>query len=249
MGLLRRYLSSHVAELHQNGVCLKVIGDRSRFSDEIVELFDRAEQVTAANRRLFLTMALNYGGRQEIVGAARRAVAAAIDADVDPATIDERAIEAQLETFGTPDPDLVIRTSGEMRISNFLLWQAAYAELVFTDTHMAGFRPCRPGTGDRRIWTPGAAVRCRGRQRQTVTNLQSRVVTGIGLAGLVIAAVLLGYWAFVAFVMAGVVIGAREWVRLVTGRVAWGWIAAVAGAASGARSFSRRQVSIHGRWP
>ena len=134
MGLLRRYLSSHVAELHENGVCLKVIGDRSRFSEELVDLFDRAEQVTAANERLFLTMALNYGGRQEIAGAAQRAVCAAIAAGRDPAEIDEQAIAAQLETRNTPDPDLVIRTSGEKRISNFLLWQAAYAELVFTDT-------------------------------------------------------------------------------------------------------------------
>jgi undecaprenyl diphosphate synthase len=133
MGLLRFYLRNEIAELHQVGVRLRVIGDRSRLAKDIVELIEKSEAMTQANTALTLVVALSYGGRQEIVEAARRLALEAKEGRLDPAEIDEAAFAARLFTDGIPDPDLLIRTSGEMRISNFLLWQAAYAELVFLD--------------------------------------------------------------------------------------------------------------------
>ena len=137
--LLRMYLRGHVAELCENGVRLQVIGDRSRFDQDIVDLIGHAEELTASNKRLTLTVALNYGARQELVAATRRLVREALAANrhddaLDDTLIDETAIARNLFTAELPDPDLIIRTSGEKRISNFLLWQAAYAELVFVDT-------------------------------------------------------------------------------------------------------------------
>ena len=134
MGLLRKYLRSEVAELHRNGVRLQVIGDRSRLQPDIVDLIDNAEQVTRDNTTLRLTVALSYGARQEITAAARRLAEAVRDGELPLDRLDEAALAERLFTKGMPDPDLVIRTSGEKRISNFLLWQAAYAELVFVDT-------------------------------------------------------------------------------------------------------------------
>ena len=133
MGLLRWYLQSQVVELKTQGVRLRVIGDRSRLPDDLSRLIDEAEASTADNRRLTLTIALSYGGRQEIISAARRLAAQVVKGDLDPQEIDDRAFEAELETAGLPDPDLIIRTSGEQRISNFLIWQSAYSELVFVD--------------------------------------------------------------------------------------------------------------------
>ncbi len=134
MGLLRRYLHSEIAEFHSRGVRLQVIGERDGLPTDIVELITEAEKRTRDNTALNLTVALNYGGRQEIASAARRFVAEALDKDIDPATIDEETFANYLSTVGIPDPDLVIRTGGEMRLSNFLLWQSAYAELIFLDT-------------------------------------------------------------------------------------------------------------------
>ena len=134
MGLLRRYLQSEIAELHKNGVRLKVIGDRTRLTDDIRRLIVEGEEWTKDNRRLCLTMALSYGGRQEIADTARRLAEAAVAGEIDPSAIDEAALAARLFTSDLPDPDLLIRTSGEQRISNFLLWQLAYSELVFVDT-------------------------------------------------------------------------------------------------------------------
>ncbi len=133
MGLLRLYLRSEIAELRQEGVRLRIIGDRTRFDSDIVDMFDEAEQLTHANTRLNLTVALSYGGRAEIVSAARRLAQAAAREDLDPQRIDEELFARHLFTADLPDPDLLIRTSGEQRISNFLLWQLAYAELVFVD--------------------------------------------------------------------------------------------------------------------
>ena len=133
MGLLRRYLKAEIAELHRNGVRLTVIGERERLPGDIQRLVDEAEAQTAANQRLHLVMALSYGGRQEIVAAARRLAAEAAAGRLDPAAIDEGTFGRALLTAGLPDPDLVIRTSGEQRVSNFLLWQSAYSELVFVD--------------------------------------------------------------------------------------------------------------------
>jgi undecaprenyl diphosphate synthase len=134
MGLLRLYLRSEVSNLNQNGVRLKAIGDRSRLGGDIVRLIDDAEAKTAANRDLNLTLALSYGGRQEIVEAARDLAREVAAGRLTVEAIDDAAVARRLFTADMPDPDLVIRTSGEKRISNFLLWQSAYAELVFVDT-------------------------------------------------------------------------------------------------------------------
>lgn len=133
MGLMRRYLESDIEELHQNGIRLRVIGERGRLPKDIVRLIEESESRTRENRRLNLTVAINYGGRQEILSAARRLAEAAAAGSLDPGAIDETRFATQLATAGMPDPDLVIRTSGEQRISNFLLWQSAYSELVFID--------------------------------------------------------------------------------------------------------------------
>jgi undecaprenyl diphosphate synthase len=133
MALLRFYLRSEIAELHRNGVRVRVIGDRQRLARDIVALIDEAEQRTRDNARLTLTVALSYGGRAEIALAARRLAEDVQAGRLDPALIDETLFARHLFTAGIPDPDLVIRTSGEKRISNFLLWQSAYAELVFLE--------------------------------------------------------------------------------------------------------------------
>jgi undecaprenyl diphosphate synthase len=133
MSLLRLYLRSEIAELKKKGVKLRVIGDRSRLESDIVSLIDRAEAETVSNTRLTLVLALSYGSRAEIARAAQRLAKLAADGRIDPDSIDEQSLEGQLETCGIPDPDLLIRTSGEKRVSNFLLWQLAYTELVFMD--------------------------------------------------------------------------------------------------------------------
>ena len=133
MGLLRRYLQAEIAELHKKGIRLRVIGERSRLPRDIVRLIDDAETRTAGMDRLNLVMAISYGGRQDIAAAARRLAEEAAAGRLDPSAIDTRRVADALSTRGIPDPDLVIRTSGEKRISNFLLWQSAYSELVFVD--------------------------------------------------------------------------------------------------------------------
>jgi undecaprenyl diphosphate synthase len=134
MGLLRHYLRGEIAELHRNGVRLRVIGDRERLAPDIVTLIANAETLTRDNTGVNLTIALSYGGRAEIVAAVRSLAAKAVDGGLAPDAIDEDVISRHLFTAGIPDPDLLIRTSGEQRISNFLLWQCAYSELVFTKT-------------------------------------------------------------------------------------------------------------------
>ena len=132
-GLLRHYLRTEIAELRANGVRLRIIGERTRFARDIQRDLAEAEQSTAVNTRLNLTVALSYGARAEIVAAARAAAEAARDGRLDAAALDEATFGGWLATAGMPDPDLIIRTSGEQRLSNFLLWQGAYAELVFLD--------------------------------------------------------------------------------------------------------------------
>ena len=134
MQLLRLYLRSEIAELHRNGIRLRVIGDRSRLSADIVTMIEKAEELTRGNTELNLTIALSYGGRQEIVSAARRMVEDALAGRLSPEEVTEESFTARLLTRDIPDPDLLVRTSGEQRISNFLLWQSAYTELVFVDT-------------------------------------------------------------------------------------------------------------------
>lgn len=133
MGLLRTYLRSELANLHKEGVRVRIIGDRKKLPADIVEMIARAEDLTQDNAKLTLTLALNYGGRQEIAAAARGLANAVERGELKADAIDEHVFESFLFTGGTPDPDLVIRTSGEKRISNFLLWQSAYAEYVFMD--------------------------------------------------------------------------------------------------------------------
>jgi undecaprenyl diphosphate synthase len=128
MGLLRFYLRNEVNDLAREGVRLRVIGERARFSADIVRLIEEAEATTRAGTRLNLSIALSYGGRAEIVAAAQAAIRAGIPAEA----LDEQTFASFLATAGQPDPDLLIRTSGEQRLSNFLLWQCAYAEFHFT---------------------------------------------------------------------------------------------------------------------
>jgi undecaprenyl diphosphate synthase len=133
-GLMRFYLERELATLLKEGVRLRLIGDYSAFGPDLVARLERAMQQTAHNSRLNLVVALNYGSRSEIAAAARALAERAARGEIDPAAIDEEAVSAELQTQGLPELDLLIRTSGEVRLSNFLLWQAAYAELMFVDT-------------------------------------------------------------------------------------------------------------------
>jgi undecaprenyl diphosphate synthase len=130
-GLFRRYIRRDVAELHAGGVRISVIGRREGLPADILAMIEEAEQLTAGNRTLELILAFNYGARDEIARAARKMAIEVRAGRLDPATIDEATVARYLDTAPFPDPDLVIRTSGELRLSNFLLWQLAYAELVF----------------------------------------------------------------------------------------------------------------------
>jgi len=132
--LMRFYLERELKTLDKEGVRLKLIGDHSAFGGELSQRLEKAVKRTAANERLTLVIALSYGSRAEIAGAAQRLAAKAAAGEMDPSAIDESALAAELQTADLPELDLLIRTSGELRLSNFLLWQAAYAELLFLDT-------------------------------------------------------------------------------------------------------------------
>ncbi len=134
MGLLRHFIRNDIDELVRDNVRLRIIGDYRRFTPDLVELLDNAVARTAVNDGPILVIALNYGAQAEIAAVARRMAERARDGLLDPATIDEAMFENELETRDLPPLDLLIRTSGEVRLSNFLLWQAAYAELLFVDT-------------------------------------------------------------------------------------------------------------------
>jgi undecaprenyl diphosphate synthase len=133
-GLMRFYLERELATLDKEGVKLKLIGDYSAFGPDLVARLERAIEHTAKNDRLTLVVALNYGSRAEIANAARALAGKAATGEIEAETIDEQSIAAELQTHGLPELDLLIRTSGEVRLSNFLLWQAAYAELMFVET-------------------------------------------------------------------------------------------------------------------
>jgi len=133
-GLMRFYLERELVTLDKEGVRLKLIGDYSAFGPDLVSRLERAVEHTANNERLTLVVALNYGSRSEIAAAARALAVKAAARDIDAGSIDEAAVERELQTHGLPELDLLIRTSGEVRLSNFLLWQAAYAELLFLET-------------------------------------------------------------------------------------------------------------------
>jgi undecaprenyl diphosphate synthase len=131
MGLLRRFLRHDLADLHANNVRVRIIGERRSLSPDLRMLLDEAEELTKRNTGLTLVVAFNYGGRQELANAVRAIAERVRRGELAPEAIDVETIGSALETRGIPDPDLVIRTSGEQRISNFLLWQSAYAEFVF----------------------------------------------------------------------------------------------------------------------
>jgi undecaprenyl diphosphate synthase len=134
MGLLRHYLRKELDELHENGARLRVIGNRQRLAPDIVRDISDAENMTRSNSRIDVNICINYGARAEILQAARSLARQVAAGDLSADRIDEDLFEGELLTAGVPDPDLLIRTSGEQRISNFMLWQCAYAELVFVDT-------------------------------------------------------------------------------------------------------------------
>ncbi|MDA0781930.1 MAG: isoprenyl transferase [Rickettsiales bacterium] len=133
MELLNYYLGKELKQLNEKNIKLNIIGDRTLLSDKINAKIQQAEELTKDNKSLCLTIALSYGGRQEIVSAAKKIVSNVIEGGLDKDKVDEKVFESFLYTSGIPDPDLLIRTSGEKRLSNFLLWQLAYTELFFID--------------------------------------------------------------------------------------------------------------------
>ena len=138
-GLLRRFIRNDLATLHRDGVRVRVIGEREGLEADLCALLGEAEELTRNNTKLTLVVAFNYGSRQEIARAAQRLAREVAEGRRDPATIDAEAIGHRLDTSDMPDPDLIIRTSGEQRLSNFLMWQAAYSELVFVPIHWPDF--------------------------------------------------------------------------------------------------------------
>lgn len=139
MGLLRHYLKNEVKSLHKEGIRLKVIGDKAGLDQDIQTLIKQSEEKTADNERLTLSIALNYGGRHELVHAMKELALDIQKGTLSPDDISQATISDRLYTKNIPDPDLVIRTSGEHRISNFLLWQIAYSELLFLDVYWPDF--------------------------------------------------------------------------------------------------------------
>ena len=134
MTLFRRYITKEARALKEEGVRVRFIGDRVRLDDKLISLMDELEELTSENDRVHLTIALNYGGRDEVARATKRLAQDVAAGRLDPEKVDEETLPKYLDTYVLPDPDLVIRTSGEARISNFLLWQSAYAEYEFIDT-------------------------------------------------------------------------------------------------------------------
>lgn len=133
MNILRQYLNSFKTHVKREKLTVRVIGDRSRLDDDINELIDELWEMSKEHKGLTLTLALNYGGRDEITRAVRKLADQVKEGALLPEQIDEAAISKELDTYYMPDPDLLIRTSGELRLSNYLLWQLAYTEFYFTD--------------------------------------------------------------------------------------------------------------------
>jgi undecaprenyl diphosphate synthase len=139
LDILRRFIRRDVAELHGAGIRIVVIGERSDLEADIVSLLEESEKLTKNNTGMTLVVAFNYGSRQEITRAAQRVAQACVEGTLDPSNITPEVFADYLDTKGIPDPDLLIRTSGEERLSNFLLWQSAYTELVFVEEHWPDF--------------------------------------------------------------------------------------------------------------
>ena len=152
MGLLRLYLKRELSELHRNNVRMRFIGDHGALQPDIQSLIETAERKTRSNTGLRLVIALNYGSHNEIVEACRRLATAVEAHELSPDAITEQMFRAQLATADLPDPDLLIRTSGEQRLSNFLLWQVAYSELVFLDTLWPDFKKEHLEAAVREYW-------------------------------------------------------------------------------------------------
>ncbi len=160
MKLFRRYIQREAADLFKDGVRVRFIGDRIKLDDKLVSLMDDLELMTADNDRCHLTIAINYGGRDEVTRAAKRLAYEIEQGRLNHKDVDAETLARFLDTHFLPDPDLVIRTSGEARISNFLLWQSAYAEYEFIDTLWPDFTAAefarildRYGVRDRRFGT------------------------------------------------------------------------------------------------
>lgn len=134
MTLFKRYIRSEAREMRERGVRVRFIGDRMKLEDSLVSMMDELELITADNDLLHMTVALNYGGRDEVARATKRLARDIRSGQLDPEDVDAETLAKYLDTYVLPDPDLVIRTSGEARISNFLLWQSAYSEYEFVDT-------------------------------------------------------------------------------------------------------------------
>ncbi len=143
MGLFRSYFAEDVNELVERNVRMRIIGNRSRAAGDILSMIEDCERRTRANTGLNLTFAFDYGAQEEIAAAAREMAQAAARGELDPASITPQAFAQRLSTRDLPDPDLIIRTSGERRLSNFLLWQAAYAEFLFVETLWPDFTPAQ----------------------------------------------------------------------------------------------------------
>lgn len=157
LGMMKRFIRRDLVDLHRSGVRVRVIGERSNVDQELIGMIREAETLTANNTALTLVVAFNYGSRWEIASAARRLAEKAVSGAIDPQAITPEVLADELDTAGIPDPDLLIRTSGEIRLSNFLLWQAAYSELVFVDA-------CWPDFGRELLEQAVAEYRARDRR-------------------------------------------------------------------------------------
>jgi undecaprenyl diphosphate synthase len=157
MRLLRRFIRNDLADLHRNHVRVRVIGEREGLEPDVLRMLEEAEELTRDNDRLTLVVAFNYGGRQEVARAARRVATEVAAGRVAPGAVDAELLGRFLDAPDLPDPDLVIRTSGEQRLSNFLLWQSAYSELIFVPTYWPDF--------DRKTFEEAIAEYCRRERR------------------------------------------------------------------------------------
>jgi phosphatidate cytidylyltransferase len=207
MNLMKAYFQTDLARLEREGVRVRVVGRRTGLDPEILSIVEAAEARTAANSRFHLQVAFNYGGRADIVDAARKFAEAVADGRADPADLDEAMFERRLSTAGAPPPDLIVRTSGELRVSNFLLWECAYAELVFQDVYWPDYgpdHPMGPTTSRPRYWssslgnagTAGSrSMTSSPRDRQfDWKNLGLRIASGVILAAGAVWAVLAFDW-------------------------------------------------------
>jgi undecaprenyl diphosphate synthase len=157
MGLLRRFIRNDLAELHRNQVRVRVIGERDDLDPDVRRMLEEAEELTGGNSGVTLVVAFNYGARQEIARAARRIAHEVAAGKIAPEAVNAEMLARFLDAPDLPDPDLVIRTSGELRLSNFLLWQSAYSELVFVPTYWPDF--------DRAVLESAIAEYCRRERR------------------------------------------------------------------------------------